>query len=483
MFSLFKDESSTELPPLQLKNTESGEKEVFTPRNNKEVTLYTCGPTVYDRAHIGNLRSFIFADTLKRALVFNGYNVNHTMNYTDFGHLTSDADTGEDKMTKGLMREGLTLSLENMNILATKYIEIYEKDAAMLRLLPPTQAVRASSYIKEQIALIATLEQKGYAYETSDGLYFDVQKFSRYGTLGNIDIHSTDNQQRVDKHPEKRHDADFALWKKADLGYESTWGKGFPGWHVECSAMAFATLGKQIDIHTGGIDHIAIHHNAEIAQCECATGKQFAQYWLHNDFLTVDEEKIAKSAGNGVTLQSLADEGFSPEDFRYFLLQSHYRTATDFTFTALEASKQALLRLRELVFVTYKDITASSHPSLLEKVATPINDDLNTPQVLARLHEALKSEHYSDKEKKALLIEVDALLGLGLSDAQPDGFTALGYVDSELLPEKIQRLLTQREFAREKKDWTSADTLRDELQTLGYQVIDKDGVQVVRSIT
>jgi len=482
MFSLFKKSTpAPELPPVKLFNTLTKSKEVFEPLSPHEVTLYSCGPTVYDYVHIGNLRAYVFVDTLKRTLLYNGYYVNHTLNYTDFGHLTSDADTGEDKMMKGLKREGFDVSLESMSLLAEKFIAAFTADSDALRLLPPTQAVRASHFIKEQIQLIETLEEKGYTYTTSDGVYFDVTKYQEYGKLGNIDIDAQKAGARVEVNTEKRHPADFALWKNGELGWESSWGKGFPGWHIECSAMAFATLGKQIDIHTGGIDHIAIHHNAEIAQCECATGKEFSKYWLHNNFLNVEDEKIAKSDGNGIVLHELIDQGYSGDDYRYFLLQSHYRTKTNFTYQALDASKQALHRLKEYVFTELAHVKGAANHDRLAPIVAAINDDLNTPQVIAELHEIIKDPSLSPGEKKTLVLEIDSLLGIGLGDDPEAGLASLGHVGINNVPEEIQSLIANREAARAAQNWAQADTLREALKLKGYEIKDTaEGTHVTK---
>lgn len=480
MFSIFKTES-TDFPPLHLYNTLRRSKETFAPRSPKEVTLYSCGPTVYDYVHIGNLRAYVFVDTLKRVLTYNGYSINHTLNYTDFGHLTSDADVGEDKMMKGLRQEGLPITLDGMNTLAEKYISAFEADMKLLRNAPPTQAVRASHFIKEQIALIETLEEKGYTYTTSDGIYFDVQKYPSYGKLGNIDIEKQKAGARVEINNEKRNPADFALWKNGDLGWESKWGTGFPGWHIECSAMAFATLGKQIDIHTGGVDHIAIHHNAEIAQCECASGKKFARYWMHNNFLTVDDEKIAKSEGNGITLRELLAEGFTADDFRYLLLQSHYRSLVNFSLESLHASQQALARVKEFVYTKLPEVKMVPNEERRLVIIASINDDLNTPQVIAEMHDIIKDSQLSLGEKKYLLHEIDTLLGIGLSDDPTSALEKLGHVSSTDLPQDIKNLIEARATARKEKDWSEADRIRDELAKKGYAVKDTaDGQSVTR---
>jgi cysteinyl-tRNA synthetase len=473
MFKLFKNDTDTDLfPSITLFNSETRSDEIFTPLSKKDVKVYSCGPTVYDYAHIGNLRAYVFADTLKRVLMYNGYNVNHTINLTDFGHLTSDGDTGDDKMMKGLMRENMEVSLESMRVLSDKFIEAFHQDVDSLNILPPTQYARASDYVTEQITLIKTLEEKGYTYTTSDGVYFDISKFPTYGRLGNIDIEALRDGSRIEENTEKKHPADFAVWKNGELGWNSAWGKGFPGWHIECSAMAFATLGKQIDIHTGGVDNMPTHHNGEIAQCESATGKTFSKYWMHSEHIQISDSKISKSKDNSIILQDLLDKGYSGDDYRYWLLQSHYRTKTNFSFEALDASKQALTRLKRLMFEQYKDVRGKLNADKQLELVTAINNDLDTPKVIALMHDFIKDDTLTDGEKKMLLLECDSLLGLGLNDDPQEGLTALGHVALNSLPENIQELVDQREAARIAKNWPEADRLRDAIGLEGYTLED-----------
>lgn len=482
MFKLFSIGSQgTTFPPVCLFNSESRTKEQFQSLSKKEVRMYTCGPTVYDYAHIGNLRAYIFADTLKRTLIYNGYQVNHTINYTDFGHLTSDADTGEDKMMKGLKREGLDISLESMHVLSDRFIAAFETDIATLHILPPTQFARASEYVKEQINLIKTLEEKGYLYTTSDGVYFDVSKFPTYGRLGNIDIEALKEGARIEENTEKKHPADFAVWKNGELGWDSDWGKGFPGWHIECSAMAFSTLGKQIDIHTGGVDNMPTHHNGEIAQCESATGKQFSQYWMHSEHIQIDNEKIAKSEGNGIILKNLLDKGYSGADYRYWILQGHYRTKINFSYEALDAAKQALTRLKRLIFSDWKDERGTLNTDKQLELVSIINQDLDTPKLIAWMHDIIKDDSLSKGERKTLVLECDALLGLGLSDDPEEGLASLGHIAFNTLPENIQDMIDQREVARVAQNWQEADQLRDALKLQGYEVTDApEGTQITK---
>jgi cysteinyl-tRNA synthetase len=457
---------------ITLFNTESGKTETFQPHDPTAVKIYSCGPTVYDYAHIGNLRSYVFADILKRVLIRNGYLVQHTINLTDFGHLSDDGDAGEDKMMKGLKREGLPVTLQAMRQLSDQYIRAFEDDLDELRILPPTTWARASDFIKKQISLIKTLDEKGYTYETSDGVYFDISKFEKYGRLGHIDVNSLKSGARVEVNSEKRHPADFAVWKKGELGWDSRWGKGFPGWHIECSAMAMATLGKQIDIHTGGIDHVPVHHNAEIAQSEAATGKTFAKYWMHNAFLTIDNTKVSKSLGNTITLRHLADRGFSGDDYRYWLLTAHYRSPVNFSWDALKAAKQALYRLKRLVYEDFKQKTATPAAEYLERFDVHLANDLDTAGAIAVLWDMLKDDSLSDKTKCGTLMAMDEVLDIGLSDNLAEGQRSLGVVSKSDIPAEVQELVDRREAARIARNWLEADTLRDQIKLKGYVVED-----------
>lgn len=470
LFRSKKEESITK--DVTLYNTETGREEVFVPLSKREVTIYSCGPTVYDFAHIGNLRSYVFSDILKRTLLLNGYQVNHTINLTDFGHLTDDGDAGEDKMMKGLKREGLPVTLAAMRQLSDRYIDAFFDDLDSLRVLPPTTWSRASDYIEAQIRLVETLTEKGYTYETKDGVYFDIQKFPKYGRLGNIDINAIKSGARVEINSEKRHPADFAVWKKGLLGWDSKFGKGFPGWHIECSAMAMATLGKEIDIHTGGIDHIHTHHNAEIAQCECATGKQFVRYWMHNAFITIDNTKVSKSIGNTITIRHLVDRGFSGDDYRYWLLTAHYRSTINFTFEALSASKQALFRLKRFVYEDYKQASGTPDKTYMDRFKEKLNSDLDTPGAIAILWEVTKDQKLDAGTKCATIRSMDLVLEIGLSDDLDTGAKSLGILESSDIPEEIQALVDKREAARIARNWLEADTLREALNLKGYSVED-----------
>jgi len=459
---------------IKLHNTESGLLEDFEPYKATNVKMYSCGPTVYDYATIGNLRSYVFADILKRVLIRNGYMVNHTINLTDFGHLTDDGDAGEDKMMKGLKREGLSIDLKSMRKLSDIYIDAFQADLHALRILPPTTYARASEYVKKQISLIKTLEEKGFTYETSDGVYFDIAKFPAYGRLGNINLDKLKSGARVEVNNEKKHPADFAVWKKGELGWPSRWGTGFPGWHMECSAMAMATLGKQIDIHTGGEDHVPIHHNAEIAQCEAATGKTFVKYWLHNAFITIENSRIGKSMGNAITVRHLADRGFSGDDYRYWLLTSHYRSPANFTWEALKGSKQALFRIKRHMYEDYKQKPSAPDKDYLEKFDQRLADDLDTPGAIAVMWDMIKDKKLADTTKAGTLLSMDEILDIGLSDKRAEGARALGVVAKDDIPDEVRDLIDAREVARIGREWPEADALRDRITQKGYTVEDSE---------
>jgi cysteinyl-tRNA synthetase len=459
-------------PEMRLFNTMSNTLETFTPLKDDLVLMYTCGPTVYDFAHIGNLRSFVFADILKRTLIFHGYEVKHTINLTDFGHLTDDGDAGEDKMMKGLKREGLPVTLAAMHELSDRYINAFQADISALNILPPTTWSRASDYIEAQIRLIETLDDKGYTYETSDGVYFDIKKFPRYGCLGHIDVEKLESGARVEVNKEKHHPADFAVWKKGLLGWDSRFGKGFPGWHIECSAMAMATLGKSIDIHTGGIDHIPVHHNAEIAQSECATGKPFARFWMHNAFLSIDNTKISKSIGNTINLRHLVDRGFTPEDYRYWLLTSHYRSPINFSWEALSASKQALFRLRRFVYEEYKQKTGAPDEAYVEQFRSYVANDLDTASAIALLWQIIKDTTLDNKTKCATIHVIDSILDIGLRAPLDEGVRTLGVLEPTDIPEDVQVLIEKREAARIARNWLESDILREAINLKGYSIED-----------
>jgi cysteinyl-tRNA synthetase len=462
----------SEHPPLYFYNSATNAKELFAPLKEGRVSMYSCGPTVYDHIHIGNLRSFLLPDLIKRVCIYNGYEVKHVINFTDFGHLTDDADAGEDKMMRALKREGKPISLGAMREVANIYMQSFKDDNDAFRNLRPTTYTPASDYVKEQIQLIKTLYEKGYAYETSDGVYFDITKFPAYGMLGNIDLTKMQSGARVAVNEEKHHPADFALWKKGLLGWDSAWGRGFPGWHIECTAMIFSTLGKQIDIHTGGEDLKYTHHNGEIAQAEAITGKKYVSYWVHNAHLKINDTKIAKSLGNGIRLSNLVDRGFSPLVYRYWLLTGHYRTSMNFTFEALEASKQALFRLKRFVFEECKNISGTVNEDYRAKFHVAMNDDLDTPRTIALMWEIVKDQTLSQPDKVATLKEIDSILDLGLNDERSDIVRELGIIAKDDIPDELQELLEKRDIARATRNWDESDHIREAINLMGYTVED-----------
>lgn len=452
-----------------LTNTLSGKKELFTSIKPGTATLYSCGPTVYDRASIGNLRAYVFSDTIARTLSFAGYRVQRVINITDVGHLVADAEQGEDKMALGAKREQKTPSE-----IAEHYTTLFLEDIRALNIdADDITFPRATAYIREQIAMVETLEIQGFAYKAEDGIYFDTEKFPEYGKLGGIDLESLQAGARVAVSGGKRSPHDFALWRFAKEGdlqqWDSPWGKGNPGWHIECSAMSRALLGPEIDIHTGGIDHIGVHHNNEIAQSEALTRKPFVHYWMHAAFLTMQGEKISKSLGNVFYVSDVVARGFHPLALRYFYLQAHYSTPLAFSWDALAGAAEALNRLWRFA----KDIrkTAKGVPKdseMSREFATLITDDLATPQALGHLWHALRDDELSAEEKLGVLDAADALLGLSLSHPPlPESSTI------HELPGAVRLLAQEREAARKNKDFREADRLRDEIEQRGYRVDDK----------
>lgn len=454
---------------MKLYNTLTKQKDDFTPIQENTVSMYHCGPTVYDYVHIGNLRSFLLADFLRRSFEYIGYEVNQVMNITDVGHLVSDADDGEDKMSKGLRREGKDITVENMLALADRYAQAFKHDLIDLNILTPQYMPKASEHIAEDIVIIKQLEKKGFTYTLSDGVYFDTSKMLDYGKLGGVDL-AGDHQSRIGDHAEKHHNADFALWKFNDaMGWESPWGMGFPGWHIECSGMSMKYLGEHFDIHTGGIDNRDIHHNNEIAQSECATGHQYVNYWLHGEMLNVEGEKLSKSTGGNITLKTLGEKGFSPMDYRYLALQSHYRSKMNFSWDILEQAHNALAKIYNHIIKLRQAGIGNIDQNFKNQFQSKIQDDINLPQALAVFHEIIKSDLH-DADKLATLYDCDQVLGLGLET----------YTQSSIeIPEEIINLAEKRTIARAERNWELSDQLRDEIERLGYQVSDVDGEQKI----
>lgn len=471
---------------IYLHNTLSGKKEEFKPLKEGEVSMYNCGPTVYNYAHIGNLRSYVFADTIRRVFEYNGYKVNQVINVTDIGHLSSDADDGEDKMTKALKREGKPLTLNAMREVADFYFEKFKDDLKSLNIEMPEHFPFASDHIKEDIELVQKLEKGGFTYKTSDGIYFDIKKYPEYGKLGNVKqiIEKADEtESRIGLNPEKRNPQDFAIWKFNDeLGYEAPFGKGFPGWHIECSAMSVKYLGPEFDIHTGGIDHIPVHHNNEIAQSVCA-GDPYARYWMHNAHLNITTEtgegKMAKSGDNFITLQSLKDKKIDPLALRYVFLGARYSSPLQFSWETLEGAETALKKLRKIKLDLNDKVKNSGGPihldeptkivvSYKDKFLELINNDLDTPQAIALMWEVTKNTELSELELRHLLWNFDKVLGLQLDK-----------IVTFEIPNEVQELIKERDIARANKDFAKSDELRNEIEKLGFEVKDTSDGTVV----
>ncbi len=435
-----------------------------------EVGIYTCGPTVYDYQHIGNFRTFLFEDALKRVLRWNGYRVRHVMNITDVGHLTSDADTGEDKMEKGSRRTGRT-AWE----IAALYTKAFLDDLDALHIERPDVLPRATEHIASQIEFVADLERKGYTYRTADGIYFDTSRQADYGYLARLDKAGLEGGRRVDL-GDKRSATDFALWKFSPAGstrqmeWDSPWGRGFPGWHIECSAMAQDYLGDYFDIHCGGEDHIPVHHTNEIAQTEARVGTRLANFWMHGYFLLANDAKMAKSAGEFLRVQALVDRGYDPLAFRYLCLTGHYRSQLNFTWDALDAAATGLSRMRS-GFHALPGEPVAADEGLVARFTAQVNDDLNLPRALAVAWETLRGD-LPGPVKRATLARFDQVFGLGLEAWRPK---------EEAVPDDIEALARERLAARKAKNWAEADRLRALLRDQGWDMEDRaDGYALKR---
>ena len=446
---------------LKFYNTPSRKIEEFKPLNPKNVKVYTCGPTVYASPHIGNWVAFIYWDILVRTLQLNGYNVTRTMNITDVGHLVSDEDDGEDKLEKGARREGKTVWE-----VAEFYTNEFLKGMHDLNLITPDNLSKATDFIPEQIEIIENLSKKGFTYKTSDGIYFDTAKFPKYADFAHLDLENLKAGARINFNPEKKNLSDFALWKwspkdkKRGMEWEYCGRMGFPGWHLECSAIAINTLGETIDIHTGGIDHIPVHHTDEIAQSETFTGKTFSNYWLHCNHMTSEGKKISKSLGNGFTLEQIISQGFSPMDFKMFVLQSQYRTESNFSFENLKSAQNRLKNWQNIASLRWQvKGNDGTIPSLATKqiILEEVNNNLDTPKALAKIDEIFGEIIKANPEKLNYsnlleLIEfIDELLGLNLTTSTPD------------IPDEIKMKIIERNNARAEKNWAKSDEIRDEL--------------------
>lgn len=452
-------------------NTLTRKKGELIPINDNLVKMYSCGPTVYSRAHMGNMRAYIFMDTLRRVIKFNGYNLLGVMNITDVGHLTSDADEGEDKMEKAAKKTG-----KSPWEIAEHFTDLFLKDIARLNIERPEVIAKATDHIPEMLSFVEGLVEKGYGYETSDGIYFDISKFPSYGKLsGNSHLDDNIAGARVDVNTEKHTPADFALWKKAPkehiMQWDSPWGRSYPGWHIECSAMGRKYLGDTFDIHTGGVDHIPIHHENEIAQSEALLGHPAVNYWMHVEFMQVDGKKMSKSLGNTYTLDELEEKGYSPMSFRYFCLNTHYRKKLNFTFEGMESAKIAYSRLKALVDeskVSSQQADEKIISEFKENFLNAVNDDLNIPLGLGHLWMLLKNP--PAKNIYEAVIWADKVLGLSLDKDESSELT---------IPEEVKAIAEERLAARKEKNWAKSDELRNKLSELGYMVKDsKDGYEL-----
>lgn len=475
---------------MRIYNTLSRKKEEFRPIYGNEARIYSCGPTVYDYAHIGNLRTYIFMDMLRRVLRYNGFRPVHVMNITDVGHLVSDADEGEDKMQKS-SREKKMSPWE----IAAYFSDKFFQDIAQVNVEKPEIIPCATAHIQEMIDFVRGLIDKGYGYEISDGIYFDISKFKDYGKLSGIDLDRQLAGARVELNEEKRHPADFALWKKASkehiMQWPSPWGTGYPGWHIECSAMSRKYLGDIFDIHTGGVDHIPVHHENEIAQSEALLGKPSVRYWMHGEFLLVDGGKMSKSLGNVYTMDDLKSRGFDPMAFRYFCLNAHYRSKLNFTWDGLGAAQKSLERFRDgawelknapdsldaLDSTDLADMTGSFRNEFNDAV----NDDINIPKALGVAWNVIRSGMKS-KRMYGLLVEFDSILGLGIEGYDPEDRKRnkpdTGDLESD--PE-IAQMVGLRQKARKDKDYKLADEIRLKLGQMGVSLEDTpQGVRLIR---
>ena len=484
----------TENKNLLLYNTLTRKKEEFTIPAGKPVKIYSCGPTVYNFAHIGNLRTYIFMDMLRRVLKNNGYQLLHVMNITDVGHLVSDEDEGEDKMVKGAREQKKTPFQ-----IAEEYTAVFMEDIRSLNIEKPEIIPKATEHISQMVQFVEGLVEKGFGYEISDGIYFDVERFPGYGKLSRIDLEEQIAGARVDVNPEKHHPADFALWKKAPkehiMQWDSPWGMGYPGWHIECSAMSMEYLGEVFDIHTGGVDHIPVHHENEIAQSEALLGKPAVRFWMHGEFMMVDNGKMSKSLKNTYTMSDLAEKGYEPLTFRYFCLNAHYRNKLNFTWEGIKAASVSYRRFIEGALAHKGVGTVDADIDLFatnigREFRLAINDDLNIPKALGLAWNAVRNPVKSDSIFR-LLLDMDNILGLGIQEASERQTSMIGKLQgaeagagsgsaqNDDLPQDVVMLVDERKRARAEKNWKLADELREQLQAAGYAVADsKDGMKI-----
>lgn len=460
---------------LKLYNTLTRKKEEFVPLKKGTVKMYSCGPTVYNYAHIGNMRAYIFMDTLRKVLKYNGYKVKHVMNITDVGHLVSDADEGEDKMAK-------TARIENRSVyeIAKEYTDAFMKDIKALNIDIPEHIAKATEHIREMEIYVNDIVKNGYAYETSKGVYFDTSKLPNYGKmLSNNNIDDLKAGARVEVDTEKRNPQDFALWIKAPkehiMKWNSKWGLCYPGWHIECSAMSRKYLGDKFDIHTGGVDHIPIHHENEIAQSIGATGHNLANYWMHVEFLLIDGGKMSKSLGNVYTLNDLKAKGIDALSYRYFTYSSHYRNKLNFTWEAIKSAKNSLNKLRDMIAL-HKGVNKKIDKNIIskyeEQFLDAINDDMNMPVAISIVWEIAKEKEKSN-DFYELIKKFDSVLSLDLDKNDKEDIN---------IPEDIKLILNERKDARKNKNFAKSDELRDKLKELGYIVKDTKDGQIIEKV-
>jgi len=450
-------------------------KEEFIPANKNKVGMYTCGPTVYNYAHIGNLRTYIFEDALKKSLEYVGYKVKHVMNVTDVGHLQSDGDEGEDKMALGASREHKTVWE-----IAKFYEDAFFEDCKKLNVKRPTVVCRATEHIEDMIKFVQKLEKRGYTYESNGNVYFEIDKFEDYTKLANLSIDELEAGSRIEIDPNKKNPLDFVLWftnskfSNQIMQWDSPWGRGFPGWHLECSTMSIKYLGENIDIHCGGIDHIPVHHTNEIAQSEAALGHKWVNYWVHGEFLVLDGGKMSKSSGDFLTVSKLEEEGFSPLDYRYFCLQSKYRKQLVFSFESLKDAQNGYKALKKKIgtILTNIDETYNMNKELIseyqEKFKTQISDDLNIANAFTVLNEVIKDGELNNKEKAFLIEDFDKVFSLNLMTIEKEAIE----VDEKL----INHLIEERNIARKEKNYKRSDEIRAQLLDMNIEVLDsKEG--------
>lgn len=454
-------------------NTLTREKEAFMPLEEGKVGMYACGPTVYYYAHIGNLKTYIFEDVLRKSLEYSGYKVKHVMNITDVGHLESDADEGEDKMALGAKRENKTVWE-----IARFYEDTFFEDCEKLNIVRPTIVCRATEHIQDMIDFIKVLEEKGYTYIANGNVYFEIEKFPDYNKLAKLNMEDLQAGARIEIDENKRNPMDFVLWftnskfSNQIMQWESPWGRGFPGWHIECSAMSSKYLGDRIDIHCGGVDHIPVHHTNEIAQSECASGHKWVNYWIHSEWLIVDGGKMSKSSGEILTVSKLIEEGFNPLDYRYFCLQSRYRKQLMFSYDNLKDAQNGHKKLKKRIAAILKELDENQTVndekinSYKQKFLEQICDDLNIPNALTVLQDVIKDETLNNMEKVVLIEDFDKVFSMDLLVVETEGTTP--EVDEEL----INKLIAERNEARASKDWAKADEIRNKLLEMNIEILD-----------